>query len=452
MQKKYPIGNNDTILQKTTVTFDVSVWEIFWWALVGARVCMLLPGGEKNPAQIVDTIERRKISIIHFVPSMLNTFLDYVKFTGKIAAISSLRQVIASGEPLLPSQVQRFKEVIYNPNLTGLANLYGPTEATIDVTYFDCFTGDNPERVPIGRPIDNTRLYIVNENHSLQPIGIVGELCIAGVGLAGGYINNEELNIEKFVDDPFAPGERMYKTGDLARWLNDGNIEFIGRIDAQVKVRGFRIELAEIESKLLEHDRVKEAVILVKSKGRDDGDKDLFAYIVSDATLSKAELREYLAGKLPYYMIPSHFARIDRIPLTPNGKIDRRALEEKGENMALNSELVKPRNNIEKLVSEAWQEVLHADKLSVNDNFFDLGGASIDMINLSWRLREILKIDNILMEMFKYPTIRLFAGYVARRQGMPGQKDKDMAQMMISLDDIKTGREKQRSKRRLSIQ
>ena len=252
MQKMYPLGEHDVILQKTPFTFDVSVWELFWWSFVGAKVCFLIPGGEKDPEEIVRAAQRNKITTMHFVPSMLNVFLDHLEGSSNVDKLSSLSQVFASGEALNVQQAERFNRILNRQFKTKLHNLYGPTEATVDVSYFDCSTGETLEIIPIGKPIDNISLYVVDKNYGLQPVGVAGELCIAGDGLARGYLNKPELTMEKFVQNPFVPGTRMYRTGDLARWLPDGNIEFLGRIDHQVKIRGFRIELGEIEVQLLE--------------------------------------------------------------------------------------------------------------------------------------------------------------------------------------------------------
>ncbi|WP_291571170.1 non-ribosomal peptide synthetase, partial [Clostridium sp. UBA4548] len=234
MQKKYPITEKDTILQKTTYTFDVSVWEILWWSLVGAKVCMLTPNAEKDPMKIIETIDKYEVTTMHFVPSMLDVFLYCVGENKNNINLSSLRQVFSSGEALNFKQVSKFYKEFQNDK--KLINLYGPTEATIDVSYFDC-CNDSKKIIPIGKPIDNTGLYILN-NNDVAPIGVAGELYIGGHGLARGYVNRQELTAEKFVDNPFEPGTKMYKTGDLARWLPDGNIEFLGRVDNQVKIRG----------------------------------------------------------------------------------------------------------------------------------------------------------------------------------------------------------------------
>jgi amino acid adenylation domain-containing protein len=484
MQKQYAIDENSTLLQKTPFTFDVSVWEIFWWALVGAKLCVLAAGAEKDPARLVDTIELNRVTVIHFVPSMLNAFLDYIDGAGKTRNISALKQVIASGEALTLQQVRRFNELVYKQNRTKLANLYGPTEATIDVSYFDCpGEDDHLDLVPIGKPIDNIRLYIVNNDLQLQPVRVTGELCIAGVGLARGYLNKPELTAEKFDHDlrdfqdyqderknkkflrgvqggsfykKSPPGRRrqkIYLTGDLARWLPDGNIEFLGRKDRQVKVRGFRIELAEIENKLSRHDKIREAVVLAIEDPERDKRLYLYAYIVSEGDITRSELREYLSGKLPDYTIPSYFIAVDRIPLTPNGKVDRKALEASALRVETGVKFVKPRNDIEALIARTWQEVLHTEAVSVYDNFFDVGGTSIDMIQLNWKLQEIFKADDLLMDIFRYPTIRSFAGHMEQgRQSI--EKDRDIAAapraVPVSREEIKQKRKNQKARRNIT--
>ncbi len=262
MQKVYPIYNTDVILQKTPFYFDVSVWEIFWWAITGAKMCFLMPGGEKIPLIISETIKKNNISVIHFVPSMLNVYLEYLegKSSEEIKKLSGLRQVFSSGEALTISHVKKFNNILENYTGAGLTNLYGPTEATVDVSFFDCPKENGFDRIPIGRPIDNTKFYIIKDD-KLMGVNEEGELYISGVGLARGYINKPELTEEKFVNNPFLPGEKMYKTGDIARWLPDGNVEYLGREDHQVKIRGLRIELGEIESIIREYKDIQDCIV-----------------------------------------------------------------------------------------------------------------------------------------------------------------------------------------------
>ena len=410
MQKAYPIGEGDTILQKTPYTFDVSVWELFWWSAQGARVCFLKPGGEKDPGAIVEAIEKNGVTTMHFVPSMLAAFLGYIENGIDLDRLKSLRQVFASGEALNPQLVAKFNKLLYAANGTKLHNLYGPTEATVDVSYFNCSTGEEFEIIPIGKPIDNIRLYVLNPDKMLQPVGIPGELHIAGDGLARGYLNRPELTAEKFIADPFKPGERMYRTGDLARWLPDGNIEYLGRMDNQVKVRGFRIELGEVEAELLKHPDVKEAVV----SARDDkeGNKYLCAYIVSERDLSVMELREHLAGNLPEYMIPSTFVKLESIPLSPNGKADRKALPEPEGGIGTGREYAEPTNEIEEKLVEIWKEVLGVEKVGINDRFFELGGYSILLIKMHAKVDQLYPGKVKITDLFAYPTVAMLADFI----------------------------------------
>ncbi|GAA0740359.1 amino acid adenylation domain-containing protein [Gaetbulibacter jejuensis] len=290
MQRKYPIDHNDVILQKTTYTFDVSVWELFWWMLSGSSLALLNMGEEKNPAVIAKTIDKYSISVLHFVPSMLQVFLKYLEDYISIHELKSLKYIFASGEELKINHVHSIQNLFKGNSNTNLINLYGPTEATVDVSYFDCPQQKQLKKVPIGKPIDNIELYIMDDDCEILPVGVPGELGISGIGLARGYINDEYLTQEKFVENPYKEGERIYKTGDLARWLPDGNIEFLGRLnnDSQVKIRGFRIELGEVESHLLDLDFISNTV--VASVGTDGLSKQLVAYLVLDQKIL-AELK-----------------------------------------------------------------------------------------------------------------------------------------------------------------
>jgi amino acid adenylation domain-containing protein len=327
MQHAYPIGESDVILQKTPYSFDVSVWELFWWALQGAKVSFLVPGGERNPLAIVEAIRTREVSALHFVPSMLNVFLEYLdgRDAAAIRRLASVRYVFASGEALTPSHVRKFNQVWGGITGARLINLYGPTEATVDVSYFDCPEHNDFENIPIGRPIHNTRFYVIRDARQ-APIGETGELCIAGVGLARGYLNNPSLTAEKFTDNPANPGERIYRTGDIARWQADGNIEYLGRADHQVKIRGLRIELGEIESTVREYPGITDCVAVVKKYS--ESVILIVAYVVCKPDLGFEGLKRHLQSQLPAYMVPNRFERIEAMPLTSSGKADRKALPE----------------------------------------------------------------------------------------------------------------------------
>ncbi|MGG0755059.1 amino acid adenylation domain-containing protein [Brevibacillus laterosporus] len=416
MQNQYPIDETDIILQKTSITFDVSVWELFWWSMVGSKVCLLAVGGEKNPEQIVETIAKQGITTMHFVPAMLHAFLEYIEQCPRKDVrnkLHCLRQVFASGEALIPSQVTKFNQIVATVNQAKLTNLYGPTEATVDVSYFDCHADQEHAIVPIGKPIFNTQLYIVqNETNNLQPIGIAGELCIAGVGLARGYLNRPELTAEKFVMNPFTVGKTMYKTGDMARWLPDGTIEYLGRIDHQVKIRGYRIELGEIEALLLKIASVDEAVVTARQDHT--GQKHLCAYFVAKQQLTVSELRSSLSQDLPTYMIPSYFIQLEQFPLTSNGKIDRKVLPSPEGKLHLGVEYEAPQTPMEVQLVEIWQEILGVSKIGRKDNFFELGGHSLTVLELVRKIYMNIRVEIPIRVVFEKPTIEGMAPEILR--------------------------------------
>lgn len=323
MQKQYPIAEKDVLFQKTTFVFDVSVWELVWWSIQGAKVCILPPKKEHNPRVFVKLIEKHGITVMHFVPSVLGLFLDYIESKFDLNRLKSLRRVFASGEALSVPLVERFYAIFKAPLPVLLTNLYGPTEATIDVSFFDCQNRQKYDVVPIGKPIANTSFYIIDHKKELKPLGEAGELYVSGVGLARGYLNNPELTRERFVPNPFINGMLMYKTGDRAKWLPDGNIVFLDRLDNQVKVRGLRIELGEIEYHLVNHKQVKDAIVLVREDAV--GNKYLCAYVLllhQEEEKKKIQLKSYLSQYLPDYMIPSQFVFLEKFPLKINGKPD----------------------------------------------------------------------------------------------------------------------------------
>ncbi len=428
MQKNYPISEKDVLIQKTPFMFDVSVWEIFWWSFEGASLYLLEAGGEKNPESIIRAVERFGVTVMHFVPPMLSAFLEYVETNSVFLKLSSLKKVFASGEALASLQVEDFNRLLNQCNGTGLVNLYGPTEATVDVSYFNCPVGEVPGNIPIGKPIDNIQLYIVDRVLRLQPMGIPGELCISGIGLARGYLNRPELTAEKFEFNWSYKSFRtyiLYKTGDLARWLNDGPpaggaakgiIEFLGRIDRQVKIRGFRIELEEIEAQLLAHEDIKEAVVIPMVDRT--GDHCLCAYWTPQREVEILSLREYLVERLPDYMIPSYFVKLERLPLTPTGKIDRKALPiPEGKSR---QKYIAARDPVEKKLTEIWASVLFGkdaahtahNAIGIEDNFFDLGGHSIKAMLLAARIQKEFAVNFPLGQVLKSPRVRALADFI----------------------------------------
>ncbi|WP_067713100.1 amino acid adenylation domain-containing protein [Nocardia yamanashiensis] len=407
MQNAYPLTADDVILQKTPATFDVSVWELMWWGLVGARVALLPHGGERDPRVIAAAITGHRVSVMHFVPSMLGPFLDHVTEQGVPAAeLASLRLVFCSGEALTPALANRFRAVFAGLGLSHvrLINLYGPTEATVDVSYYE--VGAQVSRVPIGRPIDNIALLVLDPAGRRCPVGVAGELNIAGVGVGRGYHGRDDLTAAAFVADERVPGRRRYRTGDLARWLADGNLEYLGRLDDQVKVRGNRITLGEIDNALAECPGVTAGVVV---DARVHGEATtLVAYYAGPAT--DGEVAEHLAARLPGYMVPSYFVRMERIPLTGSGKADRKALPSP---ILHRAETRSAQTDSEHLIAEAWAEVLgvEARELSVDDDFFTVGGDSI----LALRLRTAAEQRGLRFDIdrfFARPTIADLAAAV----------------------------------------
>ncbi len=425
MQKSYALSEEDCILQKTTFTFDVSVWELIWWSLQGASVCMLEPGGEKQPEKIVSTIEASHVTVLHFVPGMLGVFLEYLSSSVEsIVKLSSLKQVYTSGEALQVGQVKRFKELL--PDVS-LMNLYGPTEASIDVSYYTCEKAEEVT-IPIGKPIDNTALYVLNPSHHLVPYGGIGEICIGGVGLARGYLNREELTREKFIENPYKSTERLYRTGDLGRWREDGNLEYLGRMDDQVKIRGYRIELGEIESVLLLHPTVKQAVVMTRDFGQ--GDKRLVGYIVCNGAFDKESVTEFLRSKLPEYMIPALWLKLEKLPLTFSGKIDRKALPDVSTQDMVTAGFAEPKSDLEKQLAALWKKILALDRVGIHDDFFALGGHSLLAVKVMSALEKEIGSKLAINLIFKYPSISELANAIENiKQNQVG---------LNSLLDVKT--------------
>jgi len=414
MQHQYGLTPADRVLQKTPYSFDVSVWEFFWPLMQGACIVMARPQGHKDPDYLVRTIRVEKITTMHFVPSMLRVFLE----SPGVEACTSLKRVMCSGEALTGDVVERFFERL--PNVE-LHNLYGPTEAAVDVTYFECKPELKLANVPIGRPVWNTQIHILSASGQLQPIGVPGELNIAGVQLARGYLNRPELTAERFVPNPFSndPEARMYRTGDLCRWLADGTIEYYGRLDHQVKIRGFRIELGEIEATLRQHTAISDCVVMAREDN--PGDKRLVAYIVSESEVDSAELRTLLKKTLPDYMVPSAFVTLQKMPLTSSGKVDRKGLPAPAVFGAPEAEGHAPRTRMEALLSEIWKDILKIPAANIEDDFFQLGGHSLLAAAMITKLSESLGYRVPLATLFEAPTLGALAA-AAERQGLEEQR------------------------------
>lgn len=406
MQEAYHLTGADHVLQKTPFSFDVSVWEVFWPLLTGARLILARPGGHQDSAYLVKLIVDQKVTTLHFVPSMLRVFLE----EPGVEKCRSLKRVVCSGEAL-PSALQ---ERFFARLGAELHNLYGPTEAAVDVTFWACERKNDRSTIPIGRPIANTQIHILDSHLRPVPIGVPGELCIGGVGVARGYLNRPELTAEKFIHDAFSnqPAARLYRTGDLARYLSDGNIEYRGRIDYQVKIRGFRIELGEIESALLQHPGVRESVVMVREDVLEN--KRLVGYVVTgNPPPTTGDLRSFLQQKLPDYMVPGVYVFLEALPLTANGKIDRRALPAPRHGRENVPEIVLPRNDVERQLVQIWEDELGVRPISIHDDFFDLGGHSLLAVRVFARIEQSLGVRLPLSELFHVPTVEGLAGVIS---------------------------------------
>ncbi|EPR09613.1 non-ribosomal peptide synthetase [Ruminiclostridium papyrosolvens] len=382
MQHQYRLSKDETILFKTPYVFDVSASEIFWWSVAGAKLVILKPGEEKEIPEIINTIHEKSVTVVNFVPSMLSVFVSELEANQlNIKRISSLKYIISAGEELNVELVNTFYEICNSNSINiRLENLYGPTESSIYTTYYSCIP--DCSRVPIGKPIGNTQVYIL-EGTKQCGIGIPGELCIAGSGLAKGYLNLTEMTGDKFVQNPYDEGI-IYRTGDLARWLHDGNICYMGRIDDQIKIRGLRVELGEIETEIRKINYIQEAAVVARKDNT--GSEAIFAYLVSNQTVNMQNVKEALSKRLPDYMIPAYMLQIESIPVTGNGKLDKKALpditkpSDKG--------YKEPENDKEKLLCYLFGDVLEIEKIGINDDFFELGGDSIKAMKIASMLRK----------------------------------------------------------------
>jgi amino acid adenylation domain-containing protein len=414
-QRAYGLTPGDRVLQKTPFSFDVSAWEFFWPLSTGARLVMARPGGHRNPAYLSDIIRAEGITTLHFVPSMMGAFLEVAEASNCM----SLRRVFTSGEALPAGLVRLFHQRL--PGVE-LHNLYGPTETAIEVTAWTSTAGALPANIPIGRPISNTRIYILDRNREPVPIGATGEIHIGGVQVCRGYLNRPRLTAERFIANPFVEGERLYRTGDLGRFRPDGTIEYLGRNDFQVKIRGFRIELGEIEARLAEHPGVREAVVLAREDA--PGEKRLVAYITArpGAAPPGAEaLREHLAASLPEYMVPAAYVALEALPLSANGKLDRKALPAPGLSAFAARRYDPPLGETEERLARIWAEELKLERFGRHDNFFDLGGHSLLAIRLLSRIGAIFKTSLPLSTVFHSPTIAALAELL-QNQRAPSQR------------------------------
>jgi len=401
MQSKFCIGNKSTILLKTPFVFDASMREILWWGMFGATLSILEPGDEKDPVRIVENIKFNNVTHINFVPSMLNAFLQHIEINhSEIDKLNSLEYVFCCGEPLTSSMVKRFNKCFAK---AILCNLYGPTEATVDITYYICDKHHVPDIIPIGKPVSNSKIHIINEFNQLQPIGVIGELCTTGDCISLGYINNKKATDEKFVDNEFDYNSKMYHTGDMARWTPDGLIQYINRKDKQIKIHGYRIELDDVKNNLLMINDIKEAIVLDFID--ESGDTFLCAYCIFNKIMTVAEIRKELSKLLPEYMIPSVFVSIQTIPTNINGKLDKKKLPAPVSNLDIGISFYPPQNEKQRILANIWSELLSIKNVGIYDNFFYLGGNSIKIMQMVSRLNYEYDIELPLRKVYSNPTI-----------------------------------------------
>ena len=426
---EYGFNEDDSVLQKTPYIFDVSVWELLLPLLSGSRLVFAKAGGHKDTGYLHDLMNQQGITKLHFVPSMLQAYLGYVEgLSIESKQLSNVTDVFCSGEALSVETSKRFKQHYSD---IKLHNLYGPTEVAIDVSCYNDIQGT--ERIiPIGKPIQNINFYVLDPNQQPVAIGVIGELYVRGAGLARGYLRRPDITEAKFVENPFATESdkqlgrtRLYKTGDLVRWLTDGNLEYIGRNDFQVKIRGYRIELGEIESVLASHPAIQQACVLARSRGSESdqsssvNDKYLVAYYVLRSTaqpILESELLAYLSDQLPEYMLPSFLLALESFPLTVNGKLDRNALPAPDVSELNKDQYVAPRDEQETELCRMWSEVLGLgfDQVSIVVDFFRLGGNSILAIQLSHKLSKYFAVQISVADIFKYKTIAQQSDYLKR--------------------------------------
>ena len=407
-RRAWGILPDQTVMCKTSLSFDGHVRELFLPLASGARIVMATPDGHRDPDYLVRVIQDEGIRTLNLVPSMLQVVLEHPE----VERCEGLARVLCAGEALPASLVRRCRE-----RLPGavLHNLYGPSEAATSVCALDCQPDETRPIAPIGRATSNTRLYVLDPRGEPVPVGVAGELVIGGVCVTRGYLGRPGLTAERFVPDPFSgdAGGRLYRSGDLCRWLADGTVEFMGRTDFQVKVRGFRVEPGEVEARLAEHPAVREAVVLAREDGA--GGRRLVAYYVAPEALSTRTLRAFLAERLPDHMVPAAYVWLERLPLTPNGKLDRAALPAPG--AVEGEEHEAPRTPMEELLAEIWAEVLGTERVGAGDGFFELGGHSLLAVRLLSRVRQVLGVEVPLRTVFEHPTLAGMAAQVEAARG-----------------------------------
>ncbi|WP_458375708.1 non-ribosomal peptide synthetase [Pseudomonas pergaminensis] len=409
MQATYQLNETDVLMQKAPISFDVSVWECFWPLITGCRLVLAGPGEHRDPHRIAQLVQEHGVTTLHFVPPLLQLFID----EPLVAECTSLRRLFSGGEAL-PAELRN--RVLTQLPAVQLHNRYGPTETAINVTHWHCRVEDG-ERSPIGRPLGNVICRVLDEQLNPLPLGVPGELCIGGIGLARGYLGRAGLTAERFVADPYGEaGARLYRTGDRARWNANGVIEYLGRLDQQVKLRGFRVEPEEIEARMLALEGIAHAVVLVR-------DAQLIGYYTAPAELDEQQVKTALAAELPEYMVPALLMRLDNMPLSPSGKLDRRALPEPVWHVR---EHVEPETPLQQQIAAIWREVLGLPGIGLRDDFFALGGHSLLATQIISRTRQACDVELPLRTLFEASELGAFAEQVALIQAS-GQRNQQTA-------------------------
>lgn len=402
----YPLTESDSVLQKTSITFDISLWELFWPLQVGSRLVLAPPQAHKDSAELVALIRRYSITNLHLVPSMLNVFLAEIE----VSNCTSLRRTFCVGEALHKNTVDRFHQKLD----CKLYNMYGPTEAALEVTHWECEKQECADTIPIGTTTPNTQLHVLDNQLKRVPVGTPGELYIAGAQVAHGYLNDDALTESRFIKNPFRPDSsyKMYKTGDLARYLENGALEYLGRTDYQVKLRGFRVELGEIEVAMMKHTDIDQAVVTKVEQG---GAKAYLVGYYTGSLVEENQLKSLIGQYLPAYMIPSFFVHMEAFPLSASGKVDRKKLPEHHiGNNEQSSNYQAPETRLQEMIAETWEEILQVKEPGIYDKFTDLGGDSLKALVITSRLKDMLDLDLSVHLIFKHNDISAYANYLEK--------------------------------------
>jgi acyl-coenzyme A synthetase/AMP-(fatty) acid ligase/acyl carrier protein len=407
------------LLSTSSVSFDASIIEFYGTLLNGTSLVIEETSDLLNPEFLQQTISKHAVNCFWMTSPWFNTLINNNHF----GIFENISKAIVGGDVVSPIHVQKLYEKV--PAIKVI-NGYGPTENTTFSTTYAIKATKQYHNIPIGAPIPNASLYILNPLMKPVPVDIIGEIFVSGPGVARGYLNDEKLTREKFVPNPFAEGEILYRTGDFGRWLPDGNVEFKGRIDRQVKLRGFRVEPEEIEHVLLTYQGIKQAIVIIEEL---NGENTLISYVISDANIDENELKMYLQKTLPYYMVPQYYVQLEEVPLNPNGKLDKKALPSIHLKDALAREFEAPTNEIEEKLVAIWQEILDIEQISINDNFFQLGGHSLKMIVLMNKIKEHFDVDIKVDYLYQTPTISDIGQYVSLFKNT--KKDNDIENVII---------------------